>query len=140
LSRSEDENTRREFWAKMTKETGEEIEKHALLRVLSSDPDDFKDKWLLFFSSPTKLYYKRFPSESVMARLLHTGPSEEKDYPVEGKLWEEIRCVPKGRQGFLTRLTGAPGQVELLWGEGVRFILETDKAGKSLFEGRLENL
>ncbi|MDC7224342.1 MAG: hypothetical protein PQJ60_11415 [Spirochaetales bacterium] len=122
----------------MAEETGEPIEGHALLRVISSEPEDWQGKWLLFFKSSTTLYYKRFPHNSPMTRLLNTGQGQEKDYPVVGERWERIRCVRKRREGFLSRILGAPSYLELKWGEESSFRLEADKAGEALFAGKWE--
>ncbi len=138
MSRNGDEKMREEFWKGMAEETGEEILNHALLRVMASEPDgDLKDKWLLFFSTENCLYYKRFPSDSMMARLFNTG-EKEKEYPLEGLRWENIRCIGNKKRSLIARLLGSPASLELRWGDGPRLFIEMDRAGEALFKGRLE--
>ncbi|MDC7220737.1 MAG: hypothetical protein PQJ59_12455 [Spirochaetales bacterium] len=140
MSRREDEEMRRKFWQSMADQAGGEILNHALLRVMASEPEDLKDKWLLFFSTESSLYYKRFPSESAMARLLSMTPAKEKqEYPLEGLPWDRVRCKRKGGQGFLSRFFSSPSQIIVEWDDKARFVLEADKAGEVLFAGRTED-
>ena len=86
MSQGADDKMREKFWKAMAEETGEEILHNALLRVIASEPEDMGGKWLLFFSTESSLYYKRFPHDSMMARLFNMVKDEE--FPLEGIGWD----------------------------------------------------
>ena len=137
MSREKDQREVNQYWEDMENQIGEKILEKALIRVINSRPLDLKDKWLLFFSSSTGLYYKRFPAGSVMASLFNTV-TKEKEYTLEYLPWQSIRYSFKVKRGFLSRIFSSPQEAELQWGKEQFFLLELDSRSQNIFQNSRE--
>jgi hypothetical protein len=137
LSRVSDQAEVDSFWKEREKEVGEPILEKGLIRVKYSQPLDLKDTWLLFFSTRSGLYYKRYPAGSAMARLLNTAAKRVEEYPLVFMPWDNLRCVLH-RKDFFSRIFSGPDTLKLYWGEKQSFLLELDSRSRPLFEERIE--
>lgn len=129
----QDKQEREAFWKAMEDQAGEPIVHQALIRVIGASSEDLKDTWLLFFCGKERLYYKRFPAESLMSRLMTTAVKRE-EFALEAMAWERVSCRFTPPRGIFSKIFKSPGRLELAWGEERTFALELDERYLPLFE------